>query len=319
MKTFVIYYHDRRGFRVIKWIKRLKNKEEPKKPVNTKDLHAISNNAFSEICKFLDIQSLSKLSQCSTKIRQKVDNPVIWKNQYETTWKQYIKSNALREITWEDDYKKLAIEGFREWKSAHSDEVLDENERDYRMGARAIVLEEFVLSILHLPHIIVLPAKALAYVLGLFDYSGYFSSPRIFNRYFLIQGLNGTTVHDCARIIHDETEPDPNIVKNFYHIQLGLISQLLYIYLIITEVLSFLLCCLDFAVLYIFSLGYYIRFNQLANNPPIRPLLFFMIPLQLAVSLIWCILKVASILLPAYLFSIYTDNSLLMCMLGTGL
>ena len=203
MKVFVIYYHDRRGFRVLKWLQQLNKKEEHKKPVNTKNLHGISNNTFSEICKFLDIQSLSKLSQVNTKIRAKVENPVIWKNQYETSWKQYIKSNTLREITWEDDYKKLAIEGFREWRSAHSDEILDENERDYRMGARAIVLEEFVLSILHLPHMIVLPAKALAYVLGSFDYNRYFNSPRVLNRYFLIQGFNGFTIDNFARIIHD--------------------------------------------------------------------------------------------------------------------
>lgn len=203
MKVFVIYYHDRRGFRVIKWLQQLNKKEDPKKPVNTKNLHGISNNAFSEICKFLDIQSLSKLSQVNTKTRAKVENPVIWKNQYETSWKQYIKSNTFREITWEDDYKKLAIEGFREWRSAHSDEILDENERDYRMGARAIVLEEFVLSILHLPHMIVLPAKALAYVLGRFDYNRYFNNPRVFNRYFLIQGVNGFTIDNFARIIHD--------------------------------------------------------------------------------------------------------------------
>jgi hypothetical protein len=205
MKVFVIYYHDRRGFRMLKWLQQLKKKEDHKKPVNTKNLHGISNNAFSEICKFLDIQSLSKLSQVNTKTRAKVENPVIWKNQYETSWKQYIKSNTFREITWEDDYKKLAIEGFREWRSAHSDEILDENERDYRMGARAIVLEEFVLSILHLPHMIVLPAKALAYVLGRFDYNRYFNNPRVFNRHFLIQGVNGFTIDNFARIIHDVT------------------------------------------------------------------------------------------------------------------
>jgi hypothetical protein len=73
------------------------------------------------------------------------------------------------------------------------------------MGARAIVLEEFVLSILHLPHMIVLPAKALAYVLGRFDYNRYFNNPRVFNRHFLIQGVNGFTIDNFARIIHDVT------------------------------------------------------------------------------------------------------------------
>lgn len=107
-------------------------------------------------------------------------------------------------------------------------------------------------------------------------------------------------------------------MKNFYHIQLGLISQLLYIYLILTEVICFILCCLDFTLLYILSLGTYIRFNQLANNPPRRPVLILMLPLQLAASIVGVLYKLALIILPSYFFSIYTENSLIMCILGTG-
>lgn len=43
-----------------------------------------------------------------------------------------------------------------------------------------------------------------------------------------------------------------------------------------------------------------------------------MLPLQLAASILGILYKLALIILPSYLFSTYTENSFIMCILGTG-
>lgn len=174
MRTFYYLYKDRKGFQYKKYLDSICPK---KNKVNQKNdpLRKINKNIFTNIAEFLEVKTLARVSQVNKKFKDLSNFPPVWKNQYESHWKKYANAS---ELAMGDDYKELVKKGFENFTKENSGVILDEEERDYRMGARAIVLEEFVLSIFGFPHIIALPAKALSYFLAKIDLDWYFAARR---------------------------------------------------------------------------------------------------------------------------------------------
>jgi hypothetical protein len=177
IRTFYYLYKDRRGFQYKKYLRSIwPIPQGPEK--NNNFINKLNKNVFTNIASFLDVKVLGQTAQVNKKFRELVYFPPIWKNQYERHWKKYVNSSVINEIDLGDDYRELVKKGFENFKRENTGIVLDEEERDYKMGARAIVLEEFVLSIFGFPHIIALPAKAVCYLLSKIDLDWYFLAPR---------------------------------------------------------------------------------------------------------------------------------------------
>lgn len=177
MRTFYYLYKDRRGFQYKKYIESIWPKKQTPEPYNT-SVRKINRNVFTNIASFLDVKSLTQVSQVNKKFKDYTNFQPVWKFQYENYWKQYVSASMINEIALGDDYKELVKRGFENFTKENSGLLLDEQERDYRMGARVIVLEEFVLSIFGFPHIVALPVKALCYVLAKINLDWYFANPR---------------------------------------------------------------------------------------------------------------------------------------------
>ena len=177
MRTFYYLYKDRRGFQYKKYLDSICPKKQIQESHNAY-IKKINKNVFTNIASFLDVKSLARVSQANKKFKDLVNFPPVWKSQYENNWKKYVTSSMINEIALGDDYKELVKKGYENFTKENTGIILDEEERDYKMGARIIVLEEFVLSIFGFPHIIALPAKGICYLLAKIELNWYFSTPR---------------------------------------------------------------------------------------------------------------------------------------------
>lgn len=222
----------------------------------------------------------------------------------------------MREIALEDDYKRLTIEGYTNYIEKNKDVILDEQERDYRMGARAIVLEEFVLSIFGFPHIIALPSKAAVYVLSRISYETYFRTPRHPTFGFEIWTLQSESFTMFYNNSKNEVKPNEDTLNNFYHIQLNCLYVILSIVIIVVEQWAFMICYVDLMALKIFSYGTSTALTAVVVARPNIQLDLWMYFSQLVVTLILLITKIV-ILVSPFMFSYkYTSYTVLGCLFG---
>ena len=177
MRTFYYLYRDRRGLQYKKYLESIwpsKQHTEPTHSITKK----LNRNIFSVVSSFLDVKSLATVAQVNKKFKDLANFQPVWKFQYENQWKQHLDAASMNELALGDDYKELVKKAFDAYTKKNSGIILDEQERDYRMGARVIVLEEFILSIFGFPHIIALPAKMVCYLLSKIELDWYFANPR---------------------------------------------------------------------------------------------------------------------------------------------
>lgn len=177
MRTFYYLYKDRRGLQYKKYLESIWPSKKTQEPLNS-PIKKLNRNIFTEISSFLDIKSLTTVAQVNRKFRDLSNFQPVWKFQYENQWKQHLDNSVMNKLAFEDDYKELVKKAYDAFTKKNLGIVLDEQERDYRVGARVIVLEEFILSIFGFPHIIVLPAKILCYLLSKVELDWYFERPR---------------------------------------------------------------------------------------------------------------------------------------------
>jgi len=285
IKMFFLLYKDRRGIILFSYIKSLLPK--PKNQVAKKSVvDKLNKNVFFNVSSFLDIESLGNVAQANKKFHDLASFAPVWKNQYEAYWKPHLPESSVKEIEWEDNYKRLAVEGFLNYKEQNRMVNLSEQERDYRMGARAIILEEFVMSLFRFPHLLVLPLKMTTYLLLKMDYKAYFANPRYpFLQYKLYMGFNSSTDYVSSRIIAN-FEPNVQDSTNFHKIQLNFPYGASMLLLIIVEHFAFIVCTIDFCILKALSFGSAIPLQGLvmATNPPKYK--FIAVTLQLVMTII---------------------------------
>mmetsp|Transcript_31612 Transcript_31612/g.31352 ORF Transcript_31612/g.31352 Transcript_31612/m.31352 type:complete len:467 (+) Transcript_31612:715-2115(+) len=316
MRSFYYLYKERRGIQFLIYIQSL----FPSKPVvkeKKEHINKFNKNVFTNVCSFLDIKTLGNVAQANKKFKDLVSFPPVWKEQYEKYWKSHIPASSVREIAWDDDYKKLAIEGYTNFIEKNKDVILDEQERDYRMGARAIVLEEFVLSIFGFPHIIALPAKAVVYVLSKIDYDKYFQGPRysgIFS--FEIWASPSENITMFYNTCKSGVKPDEDTLKSFYHIQLNCLYIIMCIIMIIVEQASFFICAVDFLLLRIFSFGTAIPLTAVVVQRNVQQLWTVQYALQLVALLVIITLKIGILVLPFMMSYKFTSYTIFGCVFG---
>lgn len=116
-------------------------------------LNHISNNIFSVIIQFLDVDDLARLQQASRRLYSQCK---VYEQIYETLWKN--KWELQKPPGWQhnENYKMQCINMFR-YKVMH--EPIDEARKDRIYGLGGIVAEEMIKSLLDIPHIFTLPLK----------------------------------------------------------------------------------------------------------------------------------------------------------------
>jgi hypothetical protein len=177
MRTFYYLYKDRRGLQYKRYLESIWPSKKVQEPSNS-PIKKLNRNVFSEISSFLDLKSLTNVAQVNRKFKDLASSQNVWKFQYENQWKQHLEISVLNQLSMEDDYRELVKKAYDCYTKKNLGIILDEQERDYRVGARVIVLEEFILSIFGFPHIIALPAKIVCYLLSKVEFDWYFASPR---------------------------------------------------------------------------------------------------------------------------------------------
>lgn len=195
MRVFYYLYRDRRGFQYKKYLESIWPSKQHHEPMHS-SLRKLNRNVFTVVSSFLDVKSLATVSQVNKKFRDLANFQPVWKFQYENQWKQHLDAASINEIALGDDYKELVKKAFDSYTKKNSGVIIDEQERDYRMGARVIVLEEFILSIFGFPHIIALPAKIVCYFLSKIELDWYFANPRYpRSGFFIVVGIS--TIDIC--------------------------------------------------------------------------------------------------------------------------
>ncbi|CAG9315647.1 unnamed protein product [Blepharisma stoltei] len=317
MRSFYLLYKERRGFRFFSYFAFLFPKKQPAKE-KKEVINKLSKNVFTNISSFLDMKALGNVAQANKKFKDLVSFQPIWKEQYEKYWKNYIPASSVREMAWDDDYKKLAVEGYTNFIQQNKDVILDEEERGFRMGARAIVLEEFILSIFGFPHIIALPAKAAIYFLSKINYKLYFQTPRYSNLFSYEIWINPresfTTAYNLVEI---SFKKDEQVLKNFYHVQWNCLYIIISNAMVIVEQVCFFICGIDLLLLKIFSFGTSIplRAAVIQRNAQLKPFLY---SLQLGISLLIISTKFLILVCPFMISYQFTSYTLIGCIFGPG-
>ena len=177
IRTYYYLYKDRRGFQYKKYFQSIFPSKKTQEPIKS-PIQKLNRNVFTEISSFLDLKSLTAISEVNRKFRDYTNFQPIWKFKYENQWKEHLNSSVIDNLTFVDDYKELVKKAYEEYNKQNFGVVLNEEERDYKMGVRVIVLEEFALSIFGFVHIISMPAKIFCYLISKVDIDLYFQNPR---------------------------------------------------------------------------------------------------------------------------------------------
>jgi hypothetical protein len=104
---------------------------------------------------FVDLDDLARFSLTCKKAKNELANDIIWKKHFDRTYTKFAV------MTQSNSYFDRCKSAYINKKKLGSN--LSQYERDWIMGWRVIVIEEFLSSICSMPHLLVLPAKLLGY------------------------------------------------------------------------------------------------------------------------------------------------------------
>ena len=149
-----IYKMIRRYFQVRSLIKA--NIEFYHKYKSSAKIFNVSTNVFVEIAQFMDVDDIALFSETCRKAKHATDNDVIWRKHYHHTYQKYSIIQNRR-------YKQVCIDGYISRKN--EDTTISQEDRDWIVGWRMIIVEEFTASLIALPHLMTIPAKMLAVAL----------------------------------------------------------------------------------------------------------------------------------------------------------
>jgi len=315
IRSFYYIYKERRGIQSLRYFKSFFSpKKQQIETRNRLTITRLNKNVFSVIASYVDIKTLGNMLCVNTKMKNLTEFQPIWKYHYESTWKEHLTESRVKELAWEDNYQKLAIEGFQHFNEKNKEVILNEEERDYKMGARAIVLEEFVLSIFGLPHMIALPAKGVCYLLSKIDFETYTSTPRYPNLSYIAQFKPNYTFDQLFTHIKNDCKPSEDTLKSFYHIQLNFLYILLTILGIVMEHFVYTSSKLTFAVMEQVSFGTNIPFT--GGIPRRMNLSIWHYSAQLLASLVLACAHLLILVLPFLLSYLFSSYSCLGCVFG---
>ena len=199
---------------------------------------------------------------------------------------------------------------------------MTEEERDYRLGLRAVVLEEFVMSFLNLPHLVALPAKGLSFLLYYLPYSWYVATPTFLFRRQFITGIHNPFMHRFdsfqALAVPIYTAYKPEYQWSFYSVQLNLVIQLTLVSTCLLEVLTWLTVHADLVMIKVLSGFVYHPLNVPNPNLRLAPPrgLRLLQGLQVLWMLIHVVVRTVLGFTPFVLCLLYSNYSVIGCAVG---
>jgi len=134
----------------------------------------LSNNNLYQISQFLEPNNIINLGFCNKKSYLKMNVNLIWKFQFDYYYKPILEKNGEKEILSSIDegiisnYKSLCKDLSEHTKNIHIE--FTEEQRDRLIGLRFALFEEFLNSLLRLPHLILLPFKIIGLIHLLLEY-----------------------------------------------------------------------------------------------------------------------------------------------------
>jgi len=134
----------------------------------------LSNNNLYQISQFLEPNNIMNLGFCNKKLYLKMNINLIWNFQFDHFYKPILIKNGKQEILISIDegivsnYKSLCKELSEHTKNIHIE--FTEEQRDRIIGLKFALFEEFLNSLLRLPHLILLPFKIIGLIHLLLEY-----------------------------------------------------------------------------------------------------------------------------------------------------
>jgi hypothetical protein len=199
---------------------------------------------------------------------------------------------------------------------------MTEEERDYRLGLRAVVLEEFVMSFLNLPHLVALPAKGLAFLLYYLPYPWYVNTLTFPFRRQFSSGMHNffqstfAPFQSISAFIFSHYKPEYQ--WSFYSVQLNLVLQLTLLATSVLEVLTWITVHADLIMIKVLSGFVYYPLNIPNRNVNLRPPrgLRLLQAMQVIWMLIHVVVRTVLGFAPFVMCLMYSDYSVIGCVVG---
>ena len=316
MRRYLLLYRDRKGYQSQAILTSWFGSRPP--PPQLTGLCSLSKNTLWEICTYLDLPDIGNMQVTCHHFSRSLDYKPIWRYHYLRFYHQFLsKATFKRVIQSEFHYKSLVIEAYREYRK--TGRQLTEEERDYLLGLRAVVLEESVLTVLSLPDLVLLPGKGLAWGLYCLPYEWYADRNRRWLRGNCDAGVLVGPYVTYASWASSIVNYHPEYRFLFSKVHYNLFDQFAFIFFFIIESLTTLTLLPDLFMLKTLSCNRYFRpLNQpITGLPPREPPYF---PLfQVLQVLYMCLsssLKLLLLLYPVYHSYTTTNSSLMRCITG---
>lgn len=233
-------------------------------------LCSLSRNTLWEICSMLELPDVGKLQCACSYLARAVDYKPIWRHQYLHNYARYLEKPTFKRVVQaEFDYKDLAVEAYREYQK--KDQVLSEEDRDYRLGVRAVVLEEAILTVLSLPDLVLLPGKCVSFFLYFLPFEAYAGSHNLFLRRSFESGIYIHPFLPYAHFASGVLHYNSALRLSLSTVHHNLALQLAWMLLFCLELVTWMTVYLDLLVLKVLcGWRYYSPLNQAISGVRLR-------------------------------------------------
>jgi hypothetical protein len=156
--TRVKRYRDYKMKKLIE--KEMLTKYVPKKS-DAVGLNSLTWDVYGNMSSYLAIDDMARLALVNPKYKRLNDVDSYWEAQFNANWKsRYTDTQA------DKSYKDKCITAFKQDKASKAKKALSQEERDILFGLYYIFYEEFLLSLMDSPHILLIPIKLLTFAIS---------------------------------------------------------------------------------------------------------------------------------------------------------
>lgn len=318
LRRYIVLHRERKGYQYQLILKGWFGAALPPLQGGKKGICSLSRNALWEICSMLELADVGKLQCVCTYLARAIDYKPIWRYQYLHNYCKYLeKATFKRVVQAEFNYKLLAVEAYREYRKIGRE--LSEEERDYMLGVRAIVLEEAVLTVLNLPDLILLPGKCVAFLLYSLPFERYAGNQQLFLRSSFETGILLPPYIPYSHFANGIIDYHPEYRLSLSTVHFNLVQQCSWIFLFSLELMTWISIHFDVLMIKMLSgFAYYSPLNQAISGVRLGSPrgLWLLQGLQIGWMLVNGGVKAGLTLLPAGICWKLSNYSLIGCVMG---